>query len=393
MMNIKFASRVEKLIDPTVADTLRLATQPGMISLSGGIPSPVLFPIKEIKTLLLKIMNENGPKVLQYNQTAGLPELREEIAFYYSKKWEKKLNLNQVLITTGSQQALDLLGKAFLDINDYVLVENPTYFVALSAFNGYGVKYKTVQLKANGIDTKQLEKHLTENRQKIKFAYVIPTFQNPTGLTWSLENRKKVLAVAKKYGLLIIEDDPYSELYFENKPPKNLMALDNNNQTIYLGTFSKTFCPGLRVGYIIASQSIIEKMTSIKQGMDLHTATLPQVLVYNYIKQRKVYKKHLKKIRDYYKKNLNHMWYYLEKNLLNKAYWTNPNGGLFIWLTIPGRDCQKLYQEAVKNGMSFMPGYHFYANKSQLNTLRLTFATVNKEEIESGLKILSTIIK
>ena len=392
-MNIKFASRVAKLVDPSVANALKQTGRPGVISLSGGIPHPALFPIAEIQSIVSKIINMEGQKVLQYSQTAGLLDLRNEIATYYSKKWQRKIKSGQVLITTGSQQALDLLGKALLDKNDTILVEDPTYFVALSAFNGYEVKYKTVQLNEYGIDIKHLQKQLTEGEEKIKFAYVIPTFQNPTGRTWSTENRKEVLALAKKHKLLIIEDDPYSELYFGSKPPPSLMSLDNSRQIIYLGTFSKTFCPGLRVGYIIASSFIIEKLTLIKQGMDLHTATLSQALVFNYIKQSEVYKKHLKTIRDYYRDNSSFMLYCLDKHLLGKASWTHPTGGLFIWVTIPRENCQKLYQKTIEKGMSFMPGYPFYAKKAQSNTLRLTFATANKNEIEMGIKILSTIIK
>lgn len=391
-MNIKYSQRINKICDPAVQNTLKIAGKKGIISLSGGIPNPALFPIKEIKTLFAKIIENDGQKVFQYNQTAGLPELRQEIALYLSKKWQKKIISDQILITSGSQQALDLLGKAFLDKNDDVLTENPTYFVALSAFNSYQVKYKTMELNKRGINIKQLENVLKKHSKQIKFAYVIPTYQNPTGICWSMNNRKEFILLAKKYQLLIVEDDPYGEIYFKRKPPPNLTELDNDNQTIYLNTYSKTFCPGLRVGYIVASKNIIEKLALIKQGMDLHSSTLSQVLVYHYIKQKVIYEKHLEKIRNYYRNNSDFMHYYLEKYLEKKGYWIHPDGGLFIWLTIPGKDCRKLYQKAIKAGVSFMPGYLFYAKNSQFNSLRLTFATASEEEIKKGIKILNDII-
>ncbi|PIQ72181.1 2-aminoadipate aminotransferase [Candidatus Roizmanbacteria bacterium CG02_land_8_20_14_3_00_36_15] len=391
-MNIKLANRVKKLIDPTVEDSLKLASKPGVISLAGGIPNPELFPIEEINLSLKKLLKNDEKKVLQYSQTAGISELRKIIARYYSNKWKKKISLDEVLITTGSQQALDLLGKAFLEKGDCVITENPTYFVALSAFNGYEVQYKTVQLKENSIDIKQLESHLIEKREKIKFIYSIPTFQNPSGNCWSEDARNKVIRLISKYKCLLIEDDPYSELYFGNESPKNLVVYDHRESIIYLGTFSKTFCPGLRIGYVIGSKELIKKLSLIKQGMDLHSPTFSQYLIYEFIKNEQTFNIHLNKIRQYYKEKCQYMIWCLNKYLKNKATWTNPQGGIFIWLTISGVDCRELYQKAIVYGLAFMPGYPFYANQPQLDTIRLTFATATNEEIKKGIIILRDLL-
>jgi len=391
-MNNLFAKRVIKLIDPTVQNTLKLASKKGVISLSGGIPNPDLFPVQEIESLLSTILKRNGKNVLQYSQTAGLPELRALIANNLSVKWRKKVSPEEILITSGSQQGLDLLGKAFLDKNDYVIVENPTYFVALSAFNSYETKYKAIRLNSDGIDVKQLTRILDKSIKRVKFLYVIPTFQNPSGITWSKKVREEIIGLIKKHRLLLIEDDPYSELYFNNKPPLNLASYNHGGLIIHLGTFSKTLCPGLRVGYIAASKEIIEKLSLIKQGVDLHSSTLSQALIAGILKQKSTYEMHLKKIRNYYKEQSRYMLLCLNKYLIHKATWNVPAGGIFIWIKTKRGDCRILNKQAVDSGVTFMPGYPFYANTPKDNTLRITFATVNKREIQKGIKILSNII-
>lgn len=391
-MNIKFAQRVKKLIDPTLENSFKLASKLGIISLANGMPDPELFPIKEIDLAIKKLLKNDGKKILQYGQTAGILELRKAIAQYYSNKWNKNISFDEVLVTTGSQQALDLLGKTFLEKDDYVITENPTYFVALSAFNGYEVQYKTIQLKEDGVDIKQLENHLIKNKEKIKFIYIIPTFQNPSGNCWSEDVRKKVIKLIAKYNCLLIEDDPYSELYFNNQSPHSLISLDRQGLVIYLGTFSKTFCPGLRIGYIIGQKELIEKLSLIKQGMDLHSPTLSQYLIYEFVKDEPKFNMHINKIRLHYKEKCQYMLKCLDKYLQNGATWTNPQGGVFIWLTIPGVDCRKLYKKAIAHGLAFMPGYPFYANQPKFDTIRLAFATLSNEEIEKGIKILRDLI-
>jgi len=390
-LNMKnlYAKRVDIMADPTVSNTLKLAGQPGIISLGGGIPNPSLCQVDFIRETTDRLIKNNSQQVLQYGPTPGLSVLREQIALYLTKKWKKTVKPEQVLVTTGSQQALDLVGKAFLDKNDQILVENPTYLAAVLAFNGYEVNYKTLQLENNGIDPQELERKINN---KIKFTYFIPTFQNPTGITWSLNVRKSVLEIANKKQLLIIEDDPYGELYFEKAPPPSLSALDNTNSVIYLGTFSKTFCPGLRVGYLEADEKIIERLALIKQAMDLHSPSLSQALVAEYLINQKVYQTQMEKIRVFYGKKSQFMMKEMKTQFNNIAEWTKPKGGLFTWMTIPKIDSRIFYQQAVKAGVSFMPGYPFYANEPDYSTIRLTFATVGEKEMKLALKKLRQII-
>ncbi|MBU1084975.1 MAG: PLP-dependent aminotransferase family protein [Candidatus Beckwithbacteria bacterium] len=389
----KMADRVKRLVDPTVQNTLKMASQPGIISLAGGMPNPKLFPITEIGLAMDKILKYQGERILQYSRTGGTTELKKIIAGRLSDKWQKQVNEDEVLITTGSQQALDLLGKAFLDKNDLVITENPTYLVAISAFNGYEVKYATVELLEDGVDINQLENIINKFKGKIKFIYVIPTFQNPSGVCWSNWTRKKVIALIRKNNCILIEDDPYSELYFDKKPPQSLAVYSHKDLVIYLGTFSKTLCPGLRIGYIVANKELINKLCLIKQGMDLHSPTLSQAIVANLLKNKKNYNIHLKKLRKYYKSNCCFMLKCLSKYLKNKAYWTVPMGGLFVWVTIPGVDCRKFYQKSILNGVAFMPGYAFYATKTKNDTIRLSYATVTKNEINEGIKKLSRLLE
>jgi len=390
--NTKFvyAKRVAKMADPTITNTLKLASQPGIISLGGGIPNPELFPVEFIRETVDRLIKENSQQVLQYGPTPGLPVLREQIAKYLTKKWKKTVKPEQILVTTGSQQALDLVGKAFLDKGDQILVENPTYLAAVLAFNGYETNFKILQLNENGIHPQELHRKINNNI--FKFAYFIPTFQNPTGITWSLNVRKSVIDIANTNGRLIIEDDPYGELYFEKAPPPSLAALENANSVIYLGTFSKTFCPGLRVGYLVADEKIIERLALIKQAMDLHSPSLSQALVAEYLKNQTIYQAQMEKIRIFYGKKARFMMNEMKKNFDSRASWTKPKGGLFTWMTIPRIDSRVLYQQAVKAGISFMPGYPFYANEPDYSTIRLTFATVGEKEMKLALGKLKKLI-
>ncbi|MCL4375158.1 PLP-dependent aminotransferase family protein [Patescibacteria group bacterium] len=391
-MSNNFARRVRKMADDTVVNTLKLASQPGIISLGGGLPNPDLFPVEFIRETVDRLIKENSHQVLQYGPTPGLPVLRASIASYLSQKWGRAVKPEQVLITTGSQQALDLVGKAFLDKSDWVLVENPSYLAALLAFNGYEVKYDTLQLKPGGIDSGELEKKLRSGK-KYQFAYFIPTFQNPTGVTWNESVRRQTLALAKQHGLMIIEDDPYGELYFQSVPPASLAALDQGNTVIYLGTFSKTFCPGLRVGYLVADENTVATLTLIKQAMDLHSPSLSQALVAEYLQDQKTYHDQMEKIRVFYREKVRFMMKEMEKQFKNVASWTKPAGGLFTWMTVPGIDSRTFYHEAIKAGVSFMPGYPFYANRPDYSTLRLTFATVGEEQMKIALERLKRLIK
>ena len=382
------AKRTARLTDTSVRDTLRLSQKPGVISFGGGIPNVRLFPVATMERIIKKLLKKAGDKVLQYNQTQGYPPLLEVLAEYYSEKWGLKIEPENVLVTTGSQQALDLLAKTLLNKGDRVLVEDPTYFVALSAFNAYQPRYETVKLEADGPKLEEVEKKLG----RVKFFYTVPTFQNPTGVCWSVKKRRLVARLLKKHRVLLVEDDPYGELWFQRSWPPVFRW--NRRQVVYLGSFSKTLAPGLRVGFVIARKDLIEKLVLVKQGMDIHTSTLSQAVVAEFLKEKEVYKKQLEKVRRFYRQQKETMVAALEKHAPEGVAWTKPRGGMFLWLRLPEKvDVRRLYPRAVKAGVAFIPGYVFYACQKDYRTLRLAYATVGAAQIKEGIKKLMQVVK
>jgi len=385
MFKTLLAKRVKKLADPTVINMLKHASSPDIISLGGGVPNPKLFPKKEVKQVIKDIVANELDSVLQYSITSGIPLLRNQIANYYSTKWGKQLTSDNVLITTGSQQAIDLLAKAFLDESrDSIIVEDPTYLIAISAFNTYDPTYQIIKFENGQPDLKNLEKILQKNNS-IKFIYAIPTFQNPTGQTWNESTRKSVLKLIKKYKVLFLEDNPYGEIYFDEEPPQDISSMDESGLSIFLGTFSKTLMPGLRVGFIIAEPKLIKTLTLIKQSMDMHSPVFSQLLVAKLLAKEGFYKSHLEKLREYYSKNANYLLKLIEKHLSEHVTWNSPNGGLFVWVKNKNISCKDLYKKAIKEKVAFMPGYAFYANETDEFTLRLTFSTATKNEMEVAI--------
>lgn len=388
-----FADRVTKLADPTVRDTLKYASQPGIISLAGGIPNPDLFPLDDVRNEISALLADDTllQRSLQYSPTPGTPELRTAIAELLTEEWGKPITPDHILITTGSQQALDLLGKTFLQAEDTVLVEDPTYLAAITAFNAYDPKYQPIALVQEGIDTTELAKQLTSTSAKL--LYAIPTYQNPTGISWSAENRAEVLRQIQAHSCLLIEDDPYGKVCFESVAPKPIAAADTSGKVLYLGTFSKTLFPGLRIGYIVAEPKLIETLVLIKQSMDLHSPTFSQLIVWKMLQQKQWYQQHLQKNTHYYKKQRDALLELLAEHMPDGVTWNTPKGGLFIWLTIPGTNSDALLQAAVENGVAFMPGYPFYAGEPDLTTIRLTYATATIEQMTTAIKALAGVIK
>ncbi len=386
-----YANRVATLADTTVRDTLRLASQPGIISLGGGIPNPTLFPLEKVRQILANLSDAELSASLQYSPTNGIVELRTVLAQQLAKTWKSKVTPEHILITTGSQQALDLIAKAFIDTGDKVVMENPSYLVAISAFQTNAPEFLQLNLAPDGPDLLQLEQILdTENP---KLMYTIPTFQNPTGFTWSDQHRMAVLSLIARSNCLIVEDDPYSELYFHNAPPLPMAAREKNGKILYLGTFSKTLMPGLRIGYIVAQPAIIEKLTLVKQSMDLHSPTLSQMLIAKLLSDESWYQTHLNKIRAFYSQKQSILTDLLEKHLPASVQWNSPQGGLFIWLKITGINSQQLLEKAVQHGVAFMPGYPFYANKPDYETIRLTFATAEETQLKQAVILLGELLK
>jgi 2-aminoadipate transaminase len=373
---MKPAHRFQHIADPTVLELLKLTETPDIISFSGGTPSPKTFV-----TSLIKSANREIKPNLQYSPSAGITPLRRTIADWLTSKWQVKLTEDNILITTGSQQALDLVARTYINQNDTILLEDPTYFVALYAFGAYQPQYHPINLH-----------HLTPPPKSAKLLYLVSNFQNPTGYTVSLSTRNQLISYAQKNQLLILEDDPYGELYFKSPPPPTIASLSLKH-TVYCTSLSKTLGPAFRIGVIISSSKIIQSLTRVKQGMDLCTSGYLQQLA-NYVILHQQFQPHLEKTRHYYHHQYQLMAAALTKYMPPEVTWTQPQGGLFIWMTLPDhQDPKKLFQHALKKKVAFVPGYIFSPTKSNSPHLRLTYAIATPEQIDQGIHILSQIIK
>lgn len=387
----KFARRVAALADTTIRDTLKYASQPGIISLAGGIPNPELFPLDDVRERIGQFDDATMRRGLQYSATAGIPELRGALAKHLTQSWGREVSSDHILITTGSQQGLDIITKTFLDEGDAVLLEDPTYLAAVAVFNTNAPDFVPAALGSEGIDVSEADELM--KLKKPKFAYAVPTFQNPTGIVWSPSVRQEFLAACERNDVLMVEDDPYSELYYTDHPPKPVAAYDTSGRVIYLGTFSKTLYPGLRVGFVVADPALIETFVLIKQSMDLHTSTLSQLICASCLTDSSWYDHHMQEYRSFYAKKQKELVNLLKENLPSFVEWSIPDGGLFVWLKAPGVDSRELLKKSVEAGVAFMPGYAFYAKQPQYDTLRLSFATVSYQDMEKAVKTLAETIK
>ena len=390
---MKYADRLKRMKASEIREMLSLVRKPGMISFGGGMPSPDSFPVKTIKKIAIDVLKKHGPDALQYGATEGLKQLRAEIV-RKNRKQGIKCDIKNVIVTSGSQQVLDLTAKIFLDPNDYVFLESPTYMGALVAFNCYQPKYIGIPMDDKGMITDELESKLKGiKRSKMDFVYTVPTFQNPSGVTMSLQRRKHLLEIAEEHDLFILEDDAYSDLRYSGKPVRPIKSMDKNNRVLYTHTFSKTLAPGFRLGYVIADNERIRKISIAKQAADICTNVFAQYIAYEYIK-RGMLEKQLVKIKSMYKKKRNIMLKSLEKHFPEGCEWTRPEGGMFIWVTLsPEIDTRELFVDAVKEKVLFVHGSVFRADGKGHNTMRLNFTNTNEKSIEIGIKRLAKIIK
>jgi 2-aminoadipate transaminase len=394
----RYAQRTLQMKSSAIRELLKFAEMPDVISFAGGMPAPEVFPIKEFKDACLKVLTENGAACLQYGSTDGYMPLREMIA-RHSARYGITVNVDNILPTSGSQQALDLLGRIFINPGDRILVESPTYVGALQAWRTYGAEFIPVPFDEDGMITDELEAKL---RAGPKFVYVLPNFQNPTGVTLSYERRLKLIELADRYGVPIIEDDPYGQLRYEGENLPALEVLDSQTRlqglsysgnVIYLSTFSKTLAPGIRLAWVVAPPEIINKLSLAKQGADLHTSTFNQIVAYEVAKGGFL-DEHVKIIRKTYKERLNVMIDTLEEHMPDGIKWTKPKGGLFLWITTPDcLDCQDLFVDAVKEKVAFVPGTSFFAEGGGHNTMRLNFSNAMPEKINDGICRLAKVIK
>ena len=389
MTNWTLAARAAKMNSSAIREILKLTDRPGIISMAGGLPSPASFPISAFTQACNTVMERDGAAALQYSTTEGFPALRQAIADFLP--WD--VNPEQILITTGSQQALDLIGKVFLDKGSRILVEKPTYLGALQAFTPFEPTPVGVNSDDEGMLIDDFAAKVGTGENKARLAYVLPNFQNPTGRTMSEARRQALVEKARELDIPLIEDNPYGDLWYEGEPPLPLAAR-NPEGVIYMGSFSKVLAPGLRVGFIVAPKSVYGKLTQAKQAADLHSPSFNQRVVAEVMKDGFLHS-HIPTIRAMYKVQRDVMLMALEAEMEGLGVtWTRPMGGMFLWVRLPeGMDAQVLLAEAVERGMAFVPGAPFYADEAETNTLRLSYVTVSPEQIRQGVAALAAAIR
>ncbi len=388
---IKYSNRMTSFETSVIREILKITADPSIISFAGGLPASELFPVEAMQKVMKTIMSNDGGKALQYSTSEGNGDLRDKIAKRLSSE-NKHFSRDNILITSGSQQGLDLSGKIFLNPGDIVVCESPSYLGALNAFKAYECKFLEIDTDDDGMIMEDLKSKL-ERTNHIKCIYVVPDFQNPSGRTWSKKRRIELLKLAKKYDLPIIEDSPYSELRFEGHPEKAIMDYDEDNRVIYLGTFSKTFSPGLRIGWVCASKEILAHYIKCKQGADLHTNTLSQLEV-NLFLETNDFDKHIQKIVEVYKTRRDLMYKTMKECFPKEVSFEKPEGGLFIWVTLPESiDARDIFDQAIKEKVAFVPGESFFPVNKHKNYMRMNFSCMNEAQIEEGVKRLGKVLK
>lgn len=391
-MELNFAKRMSHIKASEIREILKVTEQEDVISFAGGLPAPELFPIDEINEINQIVLKEAGVKALQYTTTEGYAPLREWIAKRMNERLATSFDKDNILITHGSQQGLDLSGKVFLDEGDIVLCESPTYLAAISAFKSYGCSFIEIPTDENGMDMNVLEEVLS-NTQNIKLIYVIPTFQNPTGKTWSLERRKKLAELSARYNITVVEDNPYGELRFEGEHLPSVKSFDTTGNILCTGSFSKIFCPGFRIGWIAGDKDVIRKYVLVKQGTDLQCNTMAQMTIAEYLKRYDI-DKHIEKIIEVYRKRRNIAVESIENYFPDYVKFTRPEGGLFTWVELPeGVSSRDILEKCLEKKIAFVPGGSFFPNEHKENTFRINYSNMPEEKIERGLQIIGEIIR
>lgn len=395
----RYAQRTQRMASSAVRELLKLTESPDIISFAGGLPAPDVFPVDEFAAACERVLHEQGALALQYGTTEGYRPLREMIA-RHTQRYGINITPENVMITSGSQQALDLIGRIFINRGDRVLVEEPTYLGALQAWNAYGAEYVTVEMDEDGMKPEALESAL---RSGPKFIYVLPNFQNPTGVTLSLERRIKLIELADRYGVPIIEDDPYGQLRYEGEHIKSVVTLDNEfrkngeagyrGNVIYMSTFSKTLAPGIRLAWVVAPPEVIRKLVQAKQGADLHTSTFNQMVAYE-VAHGGFLDRHIWLIRRVYGERRNLMLDAMDEFFPKGVSWTRPKGGLFLWGMLPeNMSSAEVLKRAIEQNVAFVPGAPFYAHGGGGNTMRINFSFATPEKMLVGIERLGKVLK
>jgi 2-aminoadipate transaminase len=391
-MPLQFADRLNNVETSAIRELFKLLGKPGIISLAGGFPDSAMFDVEGLKEAANKALTEEPGGALQYGATEGYEPLRTQLAAFMQAKGVKDIEPQGLIVTTGSQQALDLLGKTMISTGDKVIVEGPTFLATIQCFRLYGADLISAPVDANGVDTEVLDQLIAQH--KPKFVYLIPTFGNPSGAMLSLERRKKVLELAVKHQTLIVEDDPYGDLYFGEKPPPSILALSDQvpgsrEWIAHCGSMSKVLSPGLRVGWLIAQPELLAKATMCKQFSDAHTSTFAQATAAQYLKAGRM-PATLDHVRKVYGERARVMGESLKRELGDAIEFTQPQGGLFFWARLTGaggkvKDAGEFAKRAIEQGVAFVPGAPFYAKDPDVSTLRLSFATADVGKIEEGV--------
>ncbi|WP_288639767.1 PLP-dependent aminotransferase family protein [uncultured Comamonas sp.] len=391
-----FAQRLDNVETSAIRELFKLLGKPGIISFAGGFPDSAMFDVDGITQSSQKALQENAGMALQYGATEGFGPLREQLAAFIATKGAKDVAPEQLIVTTGSQQALDLLGKCMVSPGDKVIVEGPTFLATIQCFRLYGAEVISAPVDGNGVIVEELEKLIAEHQPKL--VYLIPTFGNPSGATLSLERRKRVLELAVKYQTLVVEDDPYGDLYFDAPPPASLLALSpevpgSREWLAHCGSLSKVLSPGLRIGWLIANPELLAKAVMCKQFSDAHTSTFAQATAAQYLQAGHM-PATLAKVRKVYASRAKAMMDALRSELGDAVEFTEPQGGLFLWVRLTGKggklaDANELAKRAIEQGVAFVPGAPFFSQNPDVSTLRLSFATADEDKIREGVARLA----
>lgn len=392
----RFAARTARLRASTIREMLKATQQPDVISFGGGLPAPELFPTRSIGKLTVDVMEKLGPMALQYSVTEGIPEMRGWVAQRLQSRFAAHFAPEEVLITNGSQQGLDLIAKIFLDPGDHVVLENPSYLGAIQAFDSYQARYLSVDTDEDGMIPESLERVLSHAEPPPKFVYLVPNFQNPTGRTLSAQRRERIVRICEHFDIPLVEDDPYGELQFEGEPAPPLVSFASRSPIIYSGTGSKIVAPGLRIAWLVMrDQEVMERLVLSKQAVDLHTGSLAQYVFHAFVSNAVSLEQHITTIRHVYGTRLAHMVDCLSEVMPPQVRFNRPKGGMFLWASVEHSDfdTEHLLKAAARQKVMFVPGISFYPHRDVRNGMRLNFSNAGEDAIRRGIERLGAAVR
>ena len=395
-MEFTFSRIMEQVKPSEIRELLKYASQPGMISLGGGMPNPGSFAVEEIREIADYVLENYGALALQYGNTGGYDELRKQLAIFLGEMEDIKTDARNIIVTTGSQQALYSVGKILVNQGDFVITESPTYIGAISAFRACGIRMEGIPMDEQGMKTDVLQASLEKHRSQgimPRFIYVIPNFQNPSGYTMSLERRKHIIDLSEEFDVPIVEDNPYGHVRFSGTHLPNIKTLARDNRVIYLGTFSKIMSPGLRIGFVSADESVVGKINLLKQGLELSGSTLTEFIAAEYLK-RGIMKRKIPEVARMYGKKRNLMLKALEDYFPDWATWSKPEGGMFVWATLNEKiNTSKMIARAIENKVTYISGASFYPEEPRYDSMRLNFTFPSDEDIPIAIQRLAAVVE